>query len=123
MSAVVAFMDDLMFLSRIRAAAAAQGIPVSSVRTVPELLAACRQGARLVLADLDTRLPVLDAVAAVRAEADLAALPVVGFYSHVHVERAEAARAAGCTWALPRSAFVRQLDGLLRHPPAGMGKA
>jgi|SRR6185503_3339517 CheY-like chemotaxis protein len=123
MSAVVAFMDDLMFLSRIRAAAAAQGIPVSSVRTVPELLAACRQGARLVVADLDTRLPVLDAVAAVRAEADLAALPVVGFYSHVHVERAEAARAAGCTWALPRSAFVRQLDGLLRHPPAGMGKA
>ena len=123
MSAVVAFMDDLMFLSRIRAAAAAQGIPVSSVRTVPELLAACRQGARLVVADLDTRLPVLDAIAAVRAEADLAALPVVGFYSHVHVERAEAARAAGCTWALPRSAFVRQLDGLLRHPPAGMGKA
>jgi len=123
MSAVVAFMDDLMFLSRIRAAAAAQGIPVSSVRTVPELLAACRQGARLVVADLDTRLPVLDAVAAVRAEADLAALPVVGFYSHVHVERAEAARAAGCTWALPRSAFVRQLDGLLRHPPVGMGKA
>jgi CheY-like chemotaxis protein len=122
MSAVVAFMDDLMFLSRIRAAAAAQGIPVSSVRTVPELLAACRQGARLVVADLDTRLPVLDAVAAVRAEADLAALPVVGFYSHVHVERAEAARAAGCTWALPRSAFVRQLDGLLRHPPVGVGK-
>jgi hypothetical protein len=75
------------------------------------------------VADLDTRLPVLDAVAAVRAEADLAALPVVGFYSHVHVERAEAARAAGCTWALPRSAFVRQLDGLLRHPPVGMGKA
>jgi CheY-like chemotaxis protein len=119
---VVAFMDDLMFLSRIRAAAAGQGIPVTSVRTVPDLLAACRQGAHLVLADLDSRLPVLDAITAVRAEGDLAAMPVVGFFSHVHTERAEAARAAGCTWALPRSAFVRQLEGLLRHPPVGIGK-
>jgi hypothetical protein len=123
MPAVVAFMDDLMFLSRIRAAAAAQGIPVNAVRTVPDLLAACRQDAHLVLADLDTRLPALDAIAALRAEPDLAGLAVVGFFSHVHPERAEAARAAGCTWALPRSAFVRQLEGLLRHPPVGIGKA
>jgi hypothetical protein len=115
-------MDDLMFLSRIRAAAAAQGMTVTSVRTVPDLLAACHQGARLVLADLDSRLPVLDAIAAVRAEGDLAELPLVGFFSHVHGERAEAARAAGCTWALPRSAFVRQLEGLLRRPPVGIGK-
>ena len=122
MTLVVAFMDDLMFLSRIRAAAAAQGIPVTSVRTVPDLLAACHQGARLVLADLDSRLPVLDAIAAVRAEGGLAELPLVGFFSHVHTERAEAARAAGCTWALPRSAFVRQLEGLLRRPPVGIGK-
>jgi hypothetical protein len=123
MPAVVAFMDDLMFLSRIRAAAAAQGIPVTAVRTVPDLLAACRQEAHLVLADLDTRLPALDAIAALRAERDLAGLAVVGFFSHVHPERAETARAAGCTWVLPRSAFVRQLEGLLRHPPVGIGKA
>jgi CheY-like chemotaxis protein len=123
MPLVVAFMDDLMFLSRIRAAAAGQGIPVTAVRTVPDLLAACRQGAHLVLADLDSRLPALDAIAAVKAEGDLAAVPVVGFFSHVHAERAEAARAAGCTWALPRSAFVRQLEGMLRHPPVGVGKA
>jgi CheY-like chemotaxis protein len=123
MPLVVAFLDDLMFLSRIRATAAGQGIPVTAVRTLPDLLAACRQGAHLVLADLDSRLPVLEAIAAVRAEDDLAALPVVGFFSHVHAERAEAARAAGCTWALPRSAFVRQLEGLVRNPPVGIGKA
>jgi CheY-like chemotaxis protein len=122
MPLVVAFMDDLMFLSRIRAAAAGQGIPVTAVRAVPDLLTACRQGAHLVLADLDSRLPVLEAIAAVRAEDDLHALPVVAFFSHVHTERAEAARAAGCTWALPRSAFARQLEGLLRHPPVGAGK-
>ena len=122
MLAVIAFMDDLMFLSRIRAAAAAQGIPVTAVRAVPALVAACGQGARLVLVDLDSRLPAVEAIAAVKAEPGLAELPVVGFFSHVEVERAREARAAGCTWALPRSAFVRQLEGLLRHPPVGVGK-
>jgi CheY-like chemotaxis protein len=116
-------MDDLMFLSRIRAAAAAQGIPVTAVRAVADLVAACQKGARLVLVDLDTRLPVIDAIEAVRADPASMDVPVVGFFSHVHAERGEQARAAGCTWALPRSAFVRQLEGLLRHPPVGIGKA
>ena len=120
---VVVFMDDLMFLSRIRSASAAQGIPVVAVRSVVDLMDSCRMGARLVLVDLDSRLPVTAGIAAVTAEPDLFGIPIVGFFSHVHAERAEAARAAGCTWALPRSAFVRQLEGLLRHPPDGLGKA
>jgi len=123
MSAVVVYMDDLMFLSRIRSAAAAQGIPIVSARKVPDLVEACRQGARLVLVDLDSPLPTTEAIAAVKAEPSLADLPIVGFFSHVHAERGHEARAAGCTWALPRSAFVRQLEGLLRHPPVGIGKA
>jgi CheY-like chemotaxis protein len=122
MSAVVVYMDDLMFLSRIRAAAAGQGVPVVSVRNVPDLVEACRRGARLVLVDLDARLPAIEAIAAVKTEESLADLPIVGFFSHVHPERGHEARAAGCTWALPRSAFVRQLEGLLRHPPVGIGK-
>ena len=122
MSAVVVLMDDLMFLSRIRSAAAAQGILVVSVRNVPDLVEACNQGARLVLVDLDSRLPVIEAIAAVKGEPGLASLPVVGFFSHVHAERGHEARAAGCTWALARSAFVRQLEGLLRHPPVSVGK-
>jgi CheY-like chemotaxis protein len=123
MSAVIAFMDDLMFLSRIRAAAAGQGISVVTARTVPELVQACRQDARLLLVDLDSRLPGTEAIAAVRTEPDLADLPIVGFFSHVHAERGRDARAAGCTWALPRSAFVRQLEGLLRRPPVDIGNA
>ena len=120
---VVVFMDDLMFLSRIRSASAAQGIPVVAVRSVLDLMDACRMGARLVLVDLDSRLPVTAGIAAVTAEPDLFGIPIVGFFSHLQPERAAAARSAGCTWALPRSAFVRQLEGLLRHPPDGLGKA
>lgn len=122
MPSVITFMDDLMFLSRIRAAAAGQGIAVTSVRKVPDLIEACRRGARLVLVDLDSqRLPVAEAIAAVKGDPGLARVPIVGFFSHIHAERGRDALAAGCTWALPRSAFVRQLEGLLRRPPTQLG--
>ena len=119
MPAIVAFMDDLMFLSRIRVAAEAQGLSVLSVRAVPALLEASQQGARLVLVDLDSRLPAIEAITALKADPALANLPVVGFFSHVHAERGQKARAAGCAEALPRSVFVERLEGLLRSlPPA-----
>lgn len=115
---VVALVDDLMFLSRIREAAKGRGVAVQAVRTAADAAAACREGARLVIVDLDTpRLPVLEAVAALAADPALAAVRIVGFYSHVETERAREAREAGCRTVLPRSAFVRQLDGLLHSPP------
>ena len=103
-----------MFVSRIREAARGKGVPVRTVRTTADALAACRGGARTVIVDLDTpRLPVIDAVTAIAADPALAAVRVIGFYSHVETERAREARAAGCGTVLPRSAFVRQLDELL----------
>jgi CheY-like chemotaxis protein len=115
---VIAFVDDLMFLSRIREAAKARGLEVQVARTVPDLLAACREAPRLVIMDLDRpRPPAAEALAALRAEPGLASLPVVGFFSHVHAERARQAREAGCTKAMPRSVFVQELDALLDAPP------
>jgi CheY-like chemotaxis protein len=114
MPAVVALVDDLMLVSRIREAARAHGLDVRTVRRVPELLEACRDHGRLVVLDLDTpRLPVLEVLSALRSEPGLSGLPVVGFFSHVHAERGRLARAAGCTQALPRSAFVEELHALL----------
>jgi CheY-like chemotaxis protein len=112
---VVAVVDDLMFLSRIREAAKRRGAEVRAVRTAADAVAACRENAGLVIVDLDTpRLPVMEAVAAIAGDPALAAVELVGFYSHVETERARDARAAGCPNVLPRSAFVRQLDDLLR---------
>jgi len=117
MERVIAFVDDLMFLSRIREAARARGLEVHGARTVADLLAACREPTRLVIMDLDrARPPALEALAAVRAEPGLAGLPIVGFFSHVHAERGRQAREAGCTRALPRSVFVQELDALLTAP-------
>jgi CheY-like chemotaxis protein len=124
MAEVVALVDDLMFSSRIREAARAQGLDVRAVRSVPPLLEACRAGARLVLMDLDsTRLPVMEALSSLCADAAFADLPVVGFFSHVHADRGRQARAAGCRHALPRSTFVERLPELLKQaaerPAAG----
>jgi hypothetical protein len=72
-----------------------------------------RAGGRLVLVDGDSaRLPWEKAVRALRA-AEGDSVPVIVFLSHVHVQRAEAARAAGCTRVLARGAFVRDLPRLL----------
>ena len=114
MSRVLALVDDLLFLSRIREAARGTGAEVRAVRSAADLLAGAREGGRLVLVDADSsRLPWTDAVAALRADPALDSLPVVAFLSHVHAERAEAARAAGCTRVLARGAFVQELPRLI----------
>ena len=114
MSRVLALVDDLLFLSRIREAARGTGAEVRTVRGPADLLGAAREGARLVLVDADSsRLPWSEAVAALRSDPLLASVPVVAFLSHVHAERAEAARGAGCTRVLPRSAFVQELPRLM----------
>jgi DNA-binding NarL/FixJ family response regulator len=113
-AAVVALVDDLMFLSRIREAAKGRALEVKAVRTAADAVAAARAGAPLVILDLDSaRLPSSETLAALRAETDLAGLPIVGFFSHVEAQRGRDAAQAGCTMALPRSAFVQRLDGLL----------
>jgi hypothetical protein len=44
----------------------------------------------------------------------LAAVPLVGFFSHVQTELRERALAAGFDRVLPRSAFVQQLPQILQ---------
>jgi DNA-binding NarL/FixJ family response regulator len=112
--AVVALVDDLMFASRIREAAKGAGTEVKTVRDVASLLAACSPPPALVIVDLDSqRLPVMDAIAALRADAALHGVTLVGFFSHVNPERARAAQAAGCSRVMPRSLFVKELPALL----------
>jgi len=114
MPTLIALVDDLMFLSRIREAAKGHGVEVKPARTAADAVAGARAGAGLVIMDLDSpRLPVAATLAELRGDASLAGLPVVGFFSHVEAQRGREAAAAGCTTVLPRSAFVQKLDALL----------
>jgi CheY-like chemotaxis protein len=120
MPAVVAFMDDLMFLSRVREAARACGVEVRAARQLGELRAACRPAPEAVFVDLDSaRLPTAEALAMLRSDAVLTAVPVVGFVSHVNADRAREGRDAGCSRVMARSAFVEELPALLKGAGSG----
>jgi CheY-like chemotaxis protein len=110
---VLALIDDLMFLSRVREAARGLGLEVKPVRRAQDAVDGARAGAALLVVDLDSsRLPWAETVAAIRAEPALT-VPVVGFLSHVNADGAREATALGCTQVLARSAFVQELPRLL----------
>jgi DNA-binding NtrC family response regulator len=120
-ASVIALVDDLMFLSRVREAARSAALEVRTVRTTADLLEAARGGAALLVVDFDSRrLPWAEALASLRADPALATLPVIGFLSHVNADAARKARDVGGCQILARSAFVRDLPQLLAAaaPPA-----
>jgi CheY-like chemotaxis protein len=109
---VAAAVADLIFGARIRAAAEQAGVEVRFGRSMSELLEAAA-GVRTVLLDLDARW--LDAPGAIAALRGMPAPPqIIAFVSHVRTDAIAAARAAGADVVLARSAFVRELPGLLR---------
>jgi DNA-binding NarL/FixJ family response regulator len=112
---IVALAADLLFASRIRAAARAAGVDAVLFRSAEALLeAALARAPRRVLIDLDARgvdAPAL--IRALKADARTGASEVVGFVSHVNEAAIAAARDAGADRVLARSAFVRLLPSLL----------
>ena len=119
---IVALVEDLVFTAKLRAAAQAAGVSLQTTTQVEEFLPLVRAAAPgLILVDLNfSRADALQVVARVRELANGKKTPIVGFLSHVQMERAQQALNAGCTVALPRSLFVQQLPTLLRDGIAAL---
>jgi ActR/RegA family two-component response regulator len=103
--------DDLIFASKVTATARAHG---QTVRVVTSALAALQVDQPVAaIVDLHT--------ADLQIESFVAAIgcPVIGFGSHVDVDRLKAARAAGCAKVMPRSQFVAELETRLTDWLAG----
>ena len=115
---ILAVLDDLMFSSKIKTAANQLGVPLVFARSSASALAEMRKGApSLVIFDLNNpRTDPLGTVAAMRADPALSAIPTVGYVSHVDTDTITAARQAGVTEVLPRSAFTIQLADILKRP-------
>ena len=113
---VIVAVDDLMFASRISSAAKALGVAIVFARSPEAIVEAVRATSpRLVILDLNSaRVRPLEAVAALKADPTLAAVPIVGFVSHVQTELIAEARQAGVDQVMARSAFVTQLPQLLQ---------
>lgn len=112
---VLVAVDDLMFSSRISTAAKAVGAAIRFTRSVEAVVNAAREAApALVIIDLNAaRVRPLEILAALKGDPALAAIPTLGFVSHVDTPAIEAARRAGVDRVLARSAFVEQLPALL----------
>ena len=113
---VLAVVDDLLFSSKIRAAAAAADHPIVFVRKRAEVVAAMRgHHPSLVIVDLDRdALDPIGVIGELRAAPEFADAKIVGFGSHVNTERLQAARSAGCDRPMARSAFVVALPDLMK---------
>ena len=113
---IIVAVDDLMFASRISSAAKALGVEIAFARSPEAIVEAVRTRApRLVILDLNSvKVRPLEAVAALKADPALAAVPTLGFVSHVQTELIGAARQAGVDQVMARSAFVTQLPRLLQ---------
>jgi len=112
---IVACVEDLFFLAKIRETAKAVGVTVvmNDLRRGSAAIAEAQPQA--IILDLNSRgLPAVDWIRALKADPATRSIRIVGFVSHVQEELISAARAAGCDSIMARSAFTQRLPDLLR---------
>lgn len=113
-------MRDLVFRSKIHAAAERLGVPILlAPRFTPLSEAARGLGEGTVLADLSEP-GVLDEVRAAKAAGGIR---VVGFLGHLETDLARAASEAGVDEVLSRGQFVQRLEEILRAAAGAAGGA
>jgi len=114
---ILAVLDDLMFTSKIKTAAHQLGVPVTFARSADAALGEMRKAApALVILDLNNpRTAPLEIVSTMKQDPGLAAIPTIGYASHVQTDVIAAARHAGVGEVLPRSAFTMQLGEILKR--------
>jgi CheY-like chemotaxis protein len=111
----VAFVEDLLFLSKIRETAKAAGVTVSAGNLGSCVASVVEARPQAIFFDLNSRTPpAAECIRALKADPATRQIRMVGFVSHVRSDLIAAARAASCDLVLARSAFSQQLPGLLR---------
>ena len=105
-----------MFTSKIKTTARLLGVPILFARSRDSALAEMRNGRpSLVIFDLNGRgTDPLGTLAAMHQDPDLAAIPTIGFVSHVQAELIDAARQAGVGEVMARSAFTARLEDIIK---------
>ena len=105
---LLAVVDDLIFRSKIEAAARRLGVEVDVFAAVPA------HAKPWTIAMVDLHLSSGDSIEAIRAlRALLPSAAIVAYGSHVETELFEKAQEAGSTHVLARSAFVQRLPWIL----------
>ena len=117
MGGVLAVVDDLFFLAKLEETARQVGVELATVRAADFRLESVRQQQpALAIFDLNaTSGNAVELVRQLKADGELAQIPVLAFLSHVQVDLQRAAQQAGCDQVLPRSQFTATLPALLQR--------
>ena len=112
---IIAAVEDLLFKSKVSETASQLGIEANFPRNPQKLLAALRDDPPdLLVLDLNSaRFEPLSLLQSVTSDDTTRDIPTVGFLSHVQKDLAVAAREAGCSRVMARSAFTRDLPKIL----------
>lgn len=112
---IIVAVDDMFFAAKIMGTAESVGRQVERVKTRAQL-AESAGGApvSLLIIDLNSaQLQAFEVIETFKADVDLAAIPILGFLSHVQVELKHRAEGLGCDYVMPRSAFSQMLPEIL----------
>ena len=112
---ILVVADDLLFRSKISSAAKAAGVRVKAATTPDAAIERARADRpSLVLIDLDGGRPEpFEVLRRFAADPELAALPTLGFVSHVNVDVVRKARELGIGQVMARGAFAASLPDIL----------
>lgn len=112
---ILAVVDDMFFVSKIRATGKALGMVVNFPRTLDALVeAAVEDPPQLIVVDLhNQKLNPIEVAGQLKSNEKLKDIPLLGFFSHVQVDLQRQAVEAGYDQVLPRSLFARDLADIL----------
>jgi AmiR/NasT family two-component response regulator len=112
MAQVLALVDDLFFQAKMLETARHVGVELRTCATADALVGEiAKEAPNLVVVDLNARSGPIAAIE--RMQTKPRGFAIVAFLSHVQVELAEQAKAAGCSAVMPRSQFTRDLATIL----------
>ena len=113
---VLVLVSDLMFVSKISAAAHQAGCPVQFFRESAKLRSAVPPEACIVIVDMNEKnLDPVALIAALKATPETRHAQVIAYLSHVQHDLKREAEKAGADLVLPRSTFSQNLYDLLRQ--------
>jgi len=112
---IIAVVDDMFFRSKIGAVAEAVGTEISFPRNKDVLIQKIREAKpHLIVVDLhNQKIDPVTLASELKADEELRAIPLLGFFSHVQTELQRNALAAGFDQVIPRSVFARDLSKIL----------
>lgn len=112
---VVAVVDDIFFVSKIRATGKALGMVVKFPRSAEAFRTIIEdEKPALIVVDLhNEKIDPFDLAKDAKDNSAVKDIPLLGFFSHLQVELQRRAREAGYDAILPRSVFARDLANIL----------